>query len=377
MKKLVVGITAPGSVILIAGQMQYFKSLGYETYLLAPTHEKVSDYCQREGCIHLAVNLEREISPLKDAKALIQIIKHLKRVKPDIVNFGTPKVSLLGMIAAKMLGIKNRIYTCRGFRFETEKGKKRNLLIFLEKVTSKFSHQIICISPSLKLFGIKLNVFPEEKAFVINKGSSNGINLSRFNIENINQSESLSLKSELGISDNFCFGFIGRLSDEKGINELFCAFDHLYHAHKNLRLLLIGSIDNAQITDKSIIENIKTHEGIIYLGHQSNIPLYLSLFDVFVMPTHREGFGNVFVEAAAIGLPVIGTDVTGSKDAVSKDYNGLLVPVKSTTLLQEAMLSLYNDEAKRKELGLNGIEWAKNFDNKMIWDSMNDLYQMR
>ena len=375
MKKLVVGITAPGSVILIVGQLKYFKSLGYETYLLAPTDEKVTDYCEREGCIHLPVNLEREISPIKDAKALVQIIKHLKRVKPDVVNFGTPKVSLLGMMAAKMLGIKNRIYTCRGFRFETEKGKKRKLLIFLEKVTSKFSHQVICISPSLKLFGIKLDIFPENKSFVINKGSSNGINLLRFNPEKIDQSEVVTLKSDLSISGNFCYGFIGRLSDEKGINELFFAFDNLYKDNKNLKLLLIGSIDNAQIGNKSIIENIKTHEGIIFLGHQSNIPLYLSLFDVFVMPTHREGFGNVFVEAAAMGLPVIGTDVTGSKDAVSKDYNGLLIPAKSASLLQEAMLGLYNDEAKRNELGSNGIEWAKNFDSKMIWDSMDELYR--
>jgi hypothetical protein len=100
MKKLVIGITAPGSVILIAGQLQYFKSLGYETYLMAPMHERVIAYCEREGCKHLPVELEREISLIKDLKALFQVYRHLRRVKPDVVNFGTPKVSLLGMIAA-------------------------------------------------------------------------------------------------------------------------------------------------------------------------------------------------------------------------------------------------------------------------------------
>ena len=199
MKKLIVGITAPGSVILIAGQMNYFKSLGYETYLLAPTDERVTAYCLREGCTHLPVNLEREISPLKDIKALFQIITHLRKIKPDVVNFGTPKVSLLGMIAAKILAVKNRIYTCRGFRFETEKGTKKKILIFLEKIISKCSHQIICISPSLKEFGINLNIFSETKAIVINKGSSNGINLAKFNRSLISKSEILTLKKDLHI----------------------------------------------------------------------------------------------------------------------------------------------------------------------------------
>ena len=128
-KKLIVGITAPGSVTLIAGQLLYFKTLGYETYLMAPNHHRVIDYCQKEECIHLPLDLEREISPLKDLKALFQVIKHLRNINPDIVNFGTPKISLLGIIAAKLLGVKNRIYTCRGFRFEHESGMKKKILV--------------------------------------------------------------------------------------------------------------------------------------------------------------------------------------------------------------------------------------------------------
>ena len=150
-KKLVVGITAPGSVVLIAGQLKYFKELGYETYLLAPNHPSVIAYCATEECIHLPVDFEREIAPLKDIKAFFQVIKHLKRVQPDVVNLGTPKVSLLGMIVSRMLGIKKRIYTCRGYRFEHEKGLKRTLLILNDKFVCFLSHHVICISNSVKV----------------------------------------------------------------------------------------------------------------------------------------------------------------------------------------------------------------------------------
>ena len=228
-KKLIIGITAPGSVILIAGQMAYFKKLGYETYLMAPNHERVVAYCQQEGCIHLPVDFEREISPLQDVKALFQAYKHIKKVKPDVVNFGTPKVSLLGMIAAKMVGVKRRIYTCRGFRFEHEKGLKRTVLVTMEKLTASSAHQVICISNSVRTLGIDNGIFSAEKSLVILKGSSNGIDLERFDSNKIIASEKEALQKELGLNNsNFVYGFVGRLIDRKGIKELYEAFSILY-----------------------------------------------------------------------------------------------------------------------------------------------------
>jgi glycosyltransferase involved in cell wall biosynthesis len=376
MKKLVVGITAPGSVILIAGQLRYFKDLGYDTYLMAPNHPRVTAYCQQEGCIHLPVALEREISPIKDLKALIQVFKHLKNVKPDVVNFGTPKVSLLGMIASKMLGVKNRIYTCRGFRFEHETRMKKILLVTMEKVTASFAHQIICISNSVQTLGVDNAIFSADKSVVIYKGSSNGIDLERFNPNQVNANEKELLRNELGLTDaTFVYGFVGRLIDRKGIKELFEAFSNLYSNDDSLRLLIVGPVEYSQLSDTTLFEKMTIHPGILVVGTQLNVPLYLSIMDVFCLPAWWEGFGNVSVQAAAMGLAVIGTDVTGSKDAVSNGFNGLLIPAKSTEALQEAMQLLHIDEAKRKQLGLNGLEWAKHFDSKRIWDAMDELYR--
>jgi glycosyltransferase involved in cell wall biosynthesis len=374
-KKLIVGITAPGSVILIAGQLRYFTDLGYETYLMAPNHQRVIEYCQQEGCTHLPVDFEREISLIKDIKALFQVIKHLRKVKPDIVNFGTPKVSLLGMIAAKLLGVKNRIYTCRGFRFEHETGLKKTILVSMEKITTRFAHKIICISNSVRELGIENTIFSKDKSLVINKGSSNGIDLERFNPSQVNEAQISKLKNELGLNAaHFVYGFVGRLIDRKGIKELYEAFNNLYAENHFLRLLIVGPIEKGQIADLSLLEKMNEHPGILLVGTQRNVPLYLSVMDIFCLPAWWEGFGNVSVQAAAMGLPVIATDVTGSKDAVSNDFNGLLIPAKSVKDLQNAMALLQENRDKRKELGKNGLIWAKNFDSKMIWDGMNVIY---
>jgi glycosyltransferase involved in cell wall biosynthesis len=318
--------------------------------------------------------MERQKTLFKDLKSIITIIRHLKEINPDIINVGTPKMGLLGLVAAKWVGVNKRIYTCRGFRFEQENGFKRKLLSFLEKIAGKCAHKIICISPSLEKLSIELNVFSSNKTLVINKGSSNGIDLNRFNVSNVNSQELHDLKAKLNIIDKFCYGFVGRLVDDKGINELYYSFEELYTTNTNIRLLLIGSIEEIQIKDKEILKKILSHPAILYLGPQSNIPLYLSLFDVFVMPTHREGFGNVFLEAAAMGIPVIGTNVTGAKDAVCNDYNGIIVQSKSISELTSAMKILLFDEEKKNKFSKNGIIWAKNFDKNVIWEEMNKLY---
>ncbi|MFH1119649.1 MAG: glycosyltransferase family 4 protein [Bacteroidota bacterium] len=374
MKKLIIGITAPGSVILLEGQLKYFREQGFTTYLMAPSHEKVTAYCAAEGCIHLPVKIEREISLLKDLKSLVQVLAHLRRVKPDIVNFGTPKISLVGMIAARMLGVKRRIYTCRGFRFEHEKGFRKMLLVTMERITAFFAQDVICISDSVRNYGVANRIFPARKALVINKGSSNGIPLKRFNPATINPDNTRQLKQQLGLDGYFVFGYVGRLVDRKGINELFAAFEMLYTGNNRLRLLFVGSPEFEQIADKALIDRMKAHDGIVMAGSQRDVPLYLSVMDVFVLPAWWEGFGNVLVQAAAMGKAVISTTGTGTIDAVDPDFNGILVKPKSVNELKVAMERLFEDEPLRKKLGTNGITWAENFDSPIIWEGMEALY---
>ena len=373
-KKLLIGITSEGSVNLLLGQLAYFKERGYKTYLMAPFSERSEAFCRTEGCEHLVINIERDISLWKDLKTLWQIYKIFKKVKPDIVNLGTPKVSLLGMIVARFLGIRNRIYTCRGFRFEHETGVKRMVLIAMERITGFFADKIICISPSVEKLSHSQFIFSKKKTTVFKKGSSNGIDTKRFSRAMVPQQHIDRLKNELGLEDNFVFGFVGRLVDRKGIAEIYQVFSQLYSSNPNLRFLFVGSFENDQVSDKELQRKIINHPGILYVGPQYDVPLYLMLMDVFVLPAWWEGFGNVLVQAAAMGLPVISTKTTGCIDAVSDGYNGILVNPKSLEELRDAMLLLYNDSNLRNVFGKNGIEWAKNFESRTIWSEMEKLY---
>lgn len=375
-KKLVVGITIPASVNLLRRQMKYFKELGYDTYLLTQQDEEWSlPYCKEEGCKPIDVKIAREISIKQDIITLFEIIKILRKLKPDIVNFGTAKMSLLGLIAAWLCRVPNRIFTCRGFRHESEKGIKRIVLKATAQIAGFCAHRIICISPSLKDVGINDRIFNSKKCVVINKGSSNGIDLSKFNIHCVDKDEQQILRQKLGIKDNFVFGFLGRIRDDKGINELFKSFEKVYQANNQCKLLVVGPWDEEHIKDKALHSKMTNHPGVILPGRTDDVPLFLSIMDVFIMTTWREGFGNVYIQAAAMGVPVIGSDVTGSKSAVCVNYNGLLVNPHDISDITAAMLKLMDDSKLRTEFGMNGIIWAQNFKNEIIWEGMEKLYQ--
>ena len=375
-KKIVIGITAAASTILIKGQMKHFADQGFDVYLVAPQEQRTVDYCRDEGGTLLPVTIERDISLTKDFSSLRQVVSQFRNVKPDVVNVGTPKIGLLGMIAARLTGVPVRIYTCRGFRFEHERGPKRKILIFMERLAGRFAQKIICISPSLERLSHELKVFPANKTVVIKKGSSNGIDLKRFDPAKVSPSDTARLKEDLGVAGNFVYGFVGRLYDRKGIIEIYHAFNELYNSNPNIRFIFVGGVEKEQIADMSVLEAIQRHPGILCVGPQADVPLYLSLMDVFVFPAWGEGFGNVLVQAAAMGVPVISTKATGCRDAVSDGFNGMLLEPRNVNAVKEAMTLLYNDQGLREKYGRNGIEWAKNFDSVAIWEAMKKLYKL-
>jgi len=374
MKKIITGITAPGSVVLLEGQLRHFTDLGYETYLLAPADPKVEAFCEKEGCKHLRVDFKRDISLKDDLRALFLTIRIFRKIRPDIINVGTPKAGLVGSLAGFLTGTPKRIYTCRGFRFEHEKGMKRRILLFMERITGFCAHKVICISPSVREKALESKVFKPSKTLVIHFGSSNGIPLERFSTDRIDTYKKEKLKEDLGLKNRFVYGFVGRLIDRKGITELYKAFASLNKVNPETILLIVGPPEIEQIKDPEILKKMEDHPSIILTGSQKDVPLYLSLMDVFVLPAWWEGFGNVLIQAAAMGVPVISTTGTGTRDAVSDGHNGILVRPHSTEELMDAMTRLYNDNDLRKNLGENGPEWSGNFDSRIIWKGMEELY---
>jgi glycosyltransferase involved in cell wall biosynthesis len=375
-KKLVIGITAPQSTMLLKGQLRYFVNKGYDVYLLAPKDKQTIDICNKEGGQLLPISIKRVISPLHDLRTLFQIVRVFNKIKPDIINLGTPKVSLLGMIAAKIIGIEKRVYTCRGFRFEHETGFLKYILVNAEKITASFSTKILCISPSVRQIGIKHKIFKHDKTTVINKGSSNGLDLSLFSRDDLDNIKLEGLKQTYELKDQFVFGFLGRIVERKGFKELIKAFDKIYQKEVNVRLLVVGRPYYDQI-GRDIVDKANKHPGIAMTGlvDYEETPYYYSLMDVFVLPAYWEGFGNVLTQSAAMGLPIISTNVTGCKDAVSDGFNGTLIEEKNIGALYNTMLYFKNNSNLLRKYSENGLEWVKNFKPEIIWDGMAKLYK--
>ncbi len=373
-KKLVIGITAPLSVILIKGQVKYFIDKGYEVFLMAPEHPETRQFCQDEGSKLIPINIEREISPIKDLIALFQIIFNLWKVKPDVINVGTPKMGLLGSLAGALLGVERRIYTCRGFRYEHENGLKKKILITLDRYACSKVHTVICISKSVQTKGLEDNIFKEEKSVLIGNGSSNGVDLDLFSKEVISKQNISRIIQDLKIQNKTVIGFVGRIVDRKGINELYDSFCQLRNNRDNLHLIIVGKANMAQVSDKDLVRKMEDDPDVTLTGYVGNVNEYMAVMDIFVLPAWWEGFGNTLIQAAAMELPIISCDVTGCRDAVKNGFNGILIPPKEKDILTSTIEALLDDENDRKRLSVNGREWSKRFNSRLIWEGQHQLY---
>ena len=370
-KKLILGVTLGGSSRLLDGQAAYFRDLGYDVYLVSEDHYKEHLFCKREEITHLPVDIDSEINLVKDLKSLSQIYRHFIKVKPDIVNVGTPKMGLLGMMAAKLSGINKRIYTCRGFRFETELGLKRKILIWTEKISAHLAHKVIYVSPSLLEKAVDMGICKEEKALLIEKGSSNGVNIEFFNFNQVNEHERKKLINKYNLYGKLVIGFVGRVSKHKGSEELVAVFERLQKQYADLRLIMMGHIDCS-----TEFENyFRSNPNIIHIPFQDNVPLYMSLFDIFVLPSWREGFPNVPIQAAAMGLPVIVSDATGCIDAVKEGYNGKIFKCGDENDLYDVLYQYIENKELREKHGVNGKKWALNFNSRKIWNGIKKVYE--
>lgn len=371
MKKLVLGVTVGGSSRLLDGQVSYFKSIGYDVYLVSQDHFKEQIFCEKEGCTHLPVTIEKDINPIQDLKTLRQIIRHFKRINPQIINVGTPKMGLLGLMAAKYLGIKTRIYTCRGLRFETEKGVKRAILLSMERLTVELAKKVIYVSPSLMCAAIKSGACIRNKSIVIGKGSSNGVNLMAFDHDFIDKEKRGELITQYQLTDKTVIGFVGRVTLHKGSYELVEAFERIHQEHPDTVLIMIGHLDCSKEFELKIL----SHPAITHIPFQNDVPLYMSLFDMLVLPSWREGFPNVPIQAAAMGIPVIVSDATGCVDSVCDNWNGKIFKLKSVDSLTDSLRFYVSNPALRLEHGTNGILWSKNFRSENVWDGIENVYQ--
>lgn len=344
--KLIRITTVPGSLgSLLEGQLRFMSNF-FEVIGISSSGDSNSLYeiGKQEGIRVIPVEMSRKITPFKDLLAVVKLYKIFKAEKPSIVHTHTPKAGTLGMIAAYLARVPKRLHTVAGLPLLEATGTKRKLLNFVEKVTYLCATEVYPNSFGLKDIILEQRFTNERKLTVIGRGSSNGIDTDYFDPSKYTSEDKECLKTQLNIGkEDYVFIFIGRIVSDKGINELITSFRELSGQFSNIKLLLVGSyereLDPIQPENEKFIED---SDSIISVGWQTDVRPYFSISDSLIFPSYREGFPNVVLQACAMGLPCVVTDINGCNELIEEKKNGLIVSVKNVHELKNSMIEIMN-----------------------------------
>jgi len=325
---------------------------GHEVTLVSSSGPEVSLLTAIPGIRFHRIEIPRKISPLRDLLALWELFKLLRHERYDIVHSTTPKAGMLTAVAAYLAGIPVRLHTFTGQPWMEMRGILRYMAKAGDRVTASLNTQCYADSFSQREFIIAEQVATPRQIHVLGAGSLAGVDLQRFNPDAwITRKDSI--LAEFGINPGTkVITFIGRLTKDKGIDELVMAFESLRDGGMDCVLLLVGPQDTDWGTLSTAVRHtIKNDSGIRCVGYSSEPERYLAVTDIFCLPSYREGFGNVVIEAAAMRVATVGTDIVGLRDAIVDGETGLLVPPKSHVALARALAALMADEKQRKAMG--------------------------
>lgn len=358
--------------IFFKNQFNYFKNL-QNVFVASKDSQQFIELSESYQFQPIKLNINRNISPLNDIVCIIELYQQLKKNKIDIIVGHTPKGALLAMISGFFANTKKRIYFKHGLIFETQKGIKKRILIFLEKITELLSTEIIFVSNSLIQKSILYKLGDPGKYILLQNGTCNGIDsINEFNPDTINQIERQKILNNLNLKqENVVVGFIGRLANDKGINELILAWEKIEKLHNDVILMLVGPIDERDPFDISLIKNLN---NIIHIDYVSNPEIYYSIFDIFILPSYREGFPTVNLEASSMKLPVITTKNTGCIDSIIENHTGIFTEIKPNAIFHSIEFYIMNPELRHKH-GENGRSYViNNYNQPLIWDSLLKIY---
>lgn len=361
---------------LLYGQLSYMSDY-YNITAISSDETYLKKVGEREGVATHAIEMSREITPIKDLLALIALVRLLKREKPLIVHSHTPKAGIVGMLAAKIAKVPFRLHTVAGMPLMEATGLKRKILNVVEKLTYACASHVYPNSVGLKDIIVSMKFCNPQKLKVLGNGSSNGINTQFFNPDQISKSLTDDLRKQHNIADSdFVFVFVGRLVKDKGINELVVAFEQVQKFHAHAKLLLVGHYENEldPLFPKTVAL-INQNTSIISVGFQTDVRPYLKLSNILVFPSYREGFPNVVMQAGAMGLPCIVTNINGCNEIITEGVNGTIIPVKDQMELKVKMqLYIENPELYLSQRANARLQITSRYDQKVIWEAIHQEY---
>ncbi|MBU8883057.1 glycosyltransferase family 4 protein [Kaistella sp. DKR-2] len=348
--------TVPISLnILLNGQLRFLNRY-FEVTAVSGSGTDLESVADREGVKTHSLRIKRKISIIEDIVSLFKLYFYFRKEKPLIIHSITPKAGLLSMIAGKWAGVPIRMHTFTGLIFPYRTGLLRIVLIRMDRVLCRYATHVYPEGNGVKEDLIRYAI-TQKKLKVMADGNVNGIDTEYFSRGAISDNTKKSLRDELGISeDDFVFIFVGRLVKDKGINELVAAFRNVLAGTKGkgegvfpegkagIKLLLVGPLEPKQDKLlKSTLSEMKVNTNIILAGFQPDVRPYFAISDALAFPSYREGFPNVVLQAGAMELPAIVTDISGCNEIISHGHNGLCVPAKNIPELEKTMLQLLRD----------------------------------
>lgn len=374
MNKIIRATTVPQSLNVFCKGMLRELSEKYEVIGLSSPGEALERVSEREGVRTIAVPMERHISLTKDLKSLFQMIRVFLKEKPYAVHSMTPKAGLLCMIAGWLTRVPVRIHTFTGLVWPTSKGVRRKVLMLTDKITCACATHIIPEGEGVKndLIAGKITNKPLR---VLGYGNVMGVDMERFS----RRPEVIELANQLRDDNKFTFVFVGRLVKDKGINELCKAYERIHNQYPNTRCWLVGpyedNLDPISAESRRLID--ESDNGLEAVGRKSGDELlsYYAAADCFVMPSYREGFPNTVMEAGAMGLPSIVTDINGSREIIKEGENGMIVPPQNAEALYHAMRIMVQSKADREKMVANARKMiADRFEQSFVRKCLYDFY---
>jgi glycosyltransferase involved in cell wall biosynthesis len=358
------------------GQLAFMREHGFDVLVIASPGAELDRVRDREGVETVPIEMERSIAPKADALSLARLIDAFRRIRPDIVNAGTPKGGLLGMLAARITRVPIRIYLLRGLRLETVRGPTRRILGATERIAAGCAHEVACVSPSLLRAAVDGGFIPANKAVIVGPGTSNGVDAERFRRTPELRSLGAEKLAALGIApDERVVAYVGRLVKDKGIDVLLDAFAIVRRSVPAARLLLLGGDLGDEAVDAELAARVRAAPGVVTTKTLHDLAPYYARIDVLAFPSYREGFPNVPIEAACAEVPVVGYRSTGVVDAVVSGVTGVLVEQDDVAGMARSIVEYLRDPGLAAAHGKAARERAsRTFDRNFVWEAWFERY---
>jgi len=374
-KNICIIVTHSIALTFYRGQLEFLIKRGFSITVVCDPRGGRQSEAKQAGCEVVSMHMNRPLTLVSDVISFIKLLLFFLRNRFDMVQVTTPKASLLGSVAARISGQPIIVYTHRGIYYQTQTYWKKRFFSLVDRLVCHLVNQVECVSKGIRKYLINSFNVPCKKAICFLEGSGNGVDLSKWKMSDNLRGQRTRIREGLGIPQNcIVIGYCGRLVKDKGIRELVNAFESLnknYMTH----LLLVGEYEQQNPIPGIIRKRIKNNPNIHIIGWQIDPISYFASMDIFTLPSYREGFPSTIMEASAMELPIVATNILGINEAVLDNVTGVLIPLRNTEVLASTLEELIIDSTFRKKLGEAGKKRIEeSFDSRKIWAAIADNY---